>query len=222
MKFYFATTTASDVNPSFDGSWEQQGSALRRKLLRERDGSALTDLSVTIPITTTQDILCYQYVSEPLPFGFNFGANINIVIRCSENANSNNAFLAYIFRIVSLDGGTARGTVASKQTTTGATEFPLTASAATRIWTDQSPTSNVIAQPSDRIVLELGIRANAPTAAGSGILRRGCSAATDFALTSGLTTDLNPWFEIIGFNWGGVGQQNYNRWSDAGASESNR
>ena len=40
------------------------------------------------------------------------------------------------------------------------------------------------------------IRAAAPTAGTTYTMRQGDSFATDFALTSGLTTDLNPWCEF--------------------------
>ena len=52
-----------------------------------------------------------------------------------------------------------------------------------------------ISQPF-RLVLEIGSNAAGPTAAGNFRHRIGCAAATDFALTTALTTDLNPWFEL--------------------------
>jgi hypothetical protein len=45
-------------------------------------------------------------------------------------------------------------------------------------------------------VLDIGAHAAAPTVAGTYNGRAGTNAATDFALTSGLTTDLNPWCEL--------------------------
>jgi len=51
-------------------------------------------------------------------------------------------------------------------------------------------------QVGDRLVVEVGGHAAGPSAGGSYTMRFGNNAASDFALTSALTTDLNPWVEI--------------------------
>jgi hypothetical protein len=73
------------------------------------------------------------------------------------------------------------------------TEFATTT--ATRIIAATALTA-LTTQPGDRLVLELGAHAIAPTVAGSYTMRFGNSNAADFALTSALTTDLNPWMEL--------------------------
>lgn len=198
-RFYFDSVTAPNISPAFDSNWEQTGQAVRLRLQYKNTlsvQSALTDsTSVTIPITTTQDILIAQFISEPLEYGLRIEAqNWSMVIgKCSENANTNNAHLAFSLRVLSSDGGTVRGTLRSSFTTIS--EFPLTASAATRIIA-AAPCTALTTLPGDRICLEVGIRANAPTAAGSGKMRFGTNATSDFALTTALTTDLNPWCEF--------------------------
>lgn len=197
-RFYFDSVTTPAISPSFDANWEQTGQAVRRRLQYKQTlsaVSALTDFSVTIPITTTQDILVAQFISEPLGYNIRMDArNWSMVVgKCAENATTNNAHLAFSLRILSQDGGTVRGTLRSSFTTIS--EFPLVASAATRIIAAAAITP-VTTQAGDRICLEVGVRANAPTAAGTGQMRFGTSATSDFALTTALTTDLNSWSEF--------------------------
>lgn len=202
-RFYFDATNAPAVSPAFNSNWEQTGQALRRRLLSKATNYAsttLTNNTVTIPITTTQDILAYQLVSDPLG-PTNLGGLFYIVIRCAESATTANAHLAYALRILRADGTTFVEVASSFATST---EFATTA--ATRLIGNATSTISIanttILQAGDRLILELGIRASAPTAATTGTLRVGTSAASDFAFTSGLTTDLNPWCQFtadIGF-----------------------
>lgn len=194
-RFYLPSTGAPGVSPAYDASWEQTGEADRISMVMTKIGSALTNAQRTVPITTTQDILTRQFVSEPVPFPVTISGMISMVIRDSESLNSANAYLAYSLRswnpITS-----AFQAIASKFTTTGQTEDPVTASAATKIWSAQAPT-NVTLAAGDYLVFEVGIRANAPTAGNTAIRRFGDPTDTaDFALTAGLTTDLCPWMEI--------------------------
>jgi hypothetical protein len=159
----------------------------------------LTDsTAITVPITTTQDYLCYQFVSDEvfLPVRITAQDVFSLVIRGLENATTSNVFLAYVLKAVTSDGGTSLGTLSS-DFAGGGTEFVATA--ATRIFgngtTTVALTATTIGQPW-RVVLEVGGHGTAPSAAGSYTYRAGSSAATDFALTSALTTDLNPWMEL--------------------------
>jgi hypothetical protein len=195
-RFYFSLVGVGAVSPNFDTNWEQQGQGTRRPLAYKATldaTSTLGDGTVrTVPITTTQDILGVQFISDPLPPQAISGT-CACVLRLFESANTVNVTLALSVRVVSSDGDSVRGTLFSVFGT--GTEFPLTASAATRIVNNQAVTPLTIEQ-GDRLVVEVGGRATGPTASGSYTLRFGTSAATDFALTSGLTTDLNPWFEL--------------------------
>ena len=192
-RFYFEPTTAADVSPSFDGGWEQTGQAVRRMLTSNLNitQTALTNsATITIPVTTTQDILCYQFVSSPLRPQVVGGA-ISMVIRTVTDNITTGATLAMLAKVVSNDGGTSRGTLFSVFGT-GST---YNNSAETRI-VSSSALTNVIAQAGDRLVIEVGTRATTPAIAGTYNMRAGSSASTDFALTAGLTTDLNPWVEF--------------------------
>jgi hypothetical protein len=199
-RFYFPAEGSGtpNISPSFDAGWEQTGQATRLKLLYKKNLTTLStiadDGTRTVPITTTQDILCNQFVSDPIPpQRIDASCLFSLVIRVFESATTANVTLAIVAKVVSQDGGTARGTLFS--TFNVDTEWPLSASAATRIQTQIAVTA-LTTQPGDRLVIEIGGHAAGPTAATTYTMRQGTSAATDFALTTALTTDLNPWCEF--------------------------
>jgi len=189
-------------NPAFDAGWEQTGQAGRLPMTLKKLLKAPTALAnwtaITVPITTTQQILGNQFVSDQVfdPVRLDASVLFSMVLRGLENATTNNVFLAYVLRAFTADGLTSLGTLASSMTNAG-TEFVATA--ATRIFgngtTTIALTATTISQPW-RLVIDIGGHAQAPTVAGSYTYRTGSSAATDFALTSALTTDLNPWIEL--------------------------
>ena len=199
-RFYLhaSGSIAAPNNPAFDAGWEQTGQAVRLPMDRKSQQgpqTALTNSSaITVPITTTQQILCYQFTSNQvfMPQILDASVLFSMVIRGLENATTNNVFLAVILRAFSVDGLTNLGTLFSSMTNAG-TEFAATA--ATRIFSQTAITLAALAQQF-RLVLEVGGHAQAPTAAGSYTYRVGSNAASDFALTSALTTDLNPWMEL--------------------------
>lgn len=197
-RFYFPAegSGAPNISPAFDAGWEQTGQATRLKLLYKKTLSVLSTLADTgtrtVPITTTQDILCNQFVSDPIPAQrIDTSCLFSLVIRVVESNIAANVTLAIVVRVVSNDGGTVRGTLFS--TFNVDTEFPTTA--ATRIQT-QSAVTAVTTQPGDRIVVEIGGHAAAPSSGQTYTMRQGNSNASDFALTTALTTDLNPWCEF--------------------------
>src|SRR5512139_461901 len=96
-RFYFEPTIAAAVNPNFDAGWEQNAQAVRRALRYKNTIAVATALAnssaITVPITTTQDILCYQFVSEPLLAQRIIGT-CSFVMRCLESATTANVTLA--------------------------------------------------------------------------------------------------------------------------------
>lgn len=196
-RFYFPAegSGAPALSPAFDAGWEQTGQATRLKLVRKSTlatVSALADTGTrTVPITTTQDILCNQFVSDPIPPQlFDASVLVSLIIRVLESATTANVTLAAVVKIVDAQG-VARGTLFSTFNT--GTEFGTTQS--TRI-VAQSAVTPLATQPGDRIVVEIGGHAAGPTAATTYTMRQGNAAASDFALTAALTTDLNPWMEF--------------------------
>jgi hypothetical protein len=205
-RFHLANHGAAPVSPAYDSGWEQTGQADRVLLLAKARSEVRDTLAnsttITVPITTTQDILCRQFVSEPLPaVRIALGTSgLNLVVRAFESATTANVTLAVVVKVVSNDGTVVRGTILSNFNND--TEFALSAAAATRRAGAGLATTAVSAQFGDRLVVEVGGHAAAPTAATSFNLRFGNSATSDFANSSGLTTDLNPWVELSQDIWG--------------------
>jgi len=197
-RFYLHSAGSAVIAPAFDAGWEQTGQAVRLPMdLKSAQGplTALADSSaITVPVTTTQQILAYQFVGNHLFKSVRLDAStlFSMVLRGLENASTNNVFLAVILRAMSQDGGRVLATLFSSMTNAG-TEFVTTA--ATRIFSQTAITAATLPEPF-RLVLEIGGHAQAPTVAGSYTYRVGTNAASDFALTSALTTDLNPWMEL--------------------------
>lgn len=191
---------ATPTNPAYDSGWEQTGQATRLPMdvqVLEGPLTALTTSgAITIPITTTQQICAYQHVSNQVfqPTNLDASVTFRLVINCAENATTNNAFIAYSLRAFSVDGGTLLATLTTKLAS-GGTEYPLTASRATRITGPIALTASIITTPF-RLVLDTGCHANAPSASGSFTHRIGTGGTSNYAFTSALTTDLNTWFDL--------------------------
>lgn len=197
-RFYMDNDTTSPLPAlGFDAAWEQTGGADRRfsprKGFAPRVSTLANQTAQTIPITTTQQILSRQYVTDPIPQRVRLAGRISIVVRVLESATTANAFLAWVLRAVNREGGNPRA-LGSSMTNAG-TEYAATA--ATRIFTNNALSGTPITlEPGDRFVFEIGAHAQAPTAATTYTHRYGVVVGADFALTSGLTTDLNPWWEL--------------------------
>ena len=210
-RFYFPAEGSGvpNISPAFDAGWEQTGQATRLKLLYKQGLSDLSTIGAngtrTVPITTTQDILCNQFVSDPIPTQrIDTDCLVSMVIKCLESATTANVSLALVVKVVSQDGATVRGILYSNFNID--TEF-ATGSAATRI-RSQVAVSLVTTQPGDRLVVEVGGHAASPTAATTYTMTQGDNNAADYALTTALTTTLNPWIEFSK-NLFNVDNQNY-------------
>lgn len=153
----------------------------------------LNDASINASATGTRNVYNKDFVSSPLAVGGKISGTFSMVIRCSQTATTNAASLAVVVKVCSGDGSAVRGTLYSVFGID--TAFPLTASAATRIVNAQAITP-VVALPGDRIHIEYGYHTTASTTTSNIVMRNGASTSVDFALTSGLTTDLNPWCEF--------------------------
>lgn len=202
-RFYFPATGSGtpSVSPAFDAGWEQTGQAVRLILRRKVNLSTLSTLAdataLTVPITTTQDILAFQFVSDPFPAqNLVASGTLSLVIRVLESALTANVSLAVVAKVFTQDGLTSLGTIFSNFNAD--TEFAATA--ATRIVAATTITG-LVSTAACRLVVEVGGHAAAPTASTTYTMRLGNSAASDFALTTALTTDLNPWVELSQNLW---------------------
>lgn len=200
-RFYFPAegSGAPSLSPSFDAGWEQNGQGTRLNLVRKSQTtfeSALANTGTrTVPITTTQDILLNQFVSTAIPVQ-TIAGTVSLVIGCLESAATANVTLAVVVKVVD-SGGAARGTLFS----VFGTDTELATTRRTRI-VSAGAISSLTTQAGDCLVVELGCHAAAPTAGTTYTFRQGYSGTqADFALTTALSTDLNPWVEFSQDLW---------------------
>lgn len=200
-RFYLPSAgTAPLASLARDSGWTQPTSgvsAARLPMDIQKTNTALTTTTITEPSTSTNDWCWWQFQSRPISGSFSFTTSHTfsmVVGQCAETSNGGNAHLAYSIRVVSNDGSTIRGVLKSSYTTI--TEYALVASAATRIIASGVLAANVSASDGDRIILEIGIHGVTPAAENMQMRIGDPIATADFALTSGLTTDLCSWAEL--------------------------
>lgn len=194
-RFYMPSTgsPSGGVTPAPGSAWNQTSGLVRRALVDSPSNSALGPRSVADAGTVNNwHVLIDQYVSDALLPAKTIDGDFSFVIITQESSAQLNAFLRVVARVVSEDGATERGVLLDH---TGAVEFAT--GSQTRIVSAQAMTPQV-ASSGDRLVVEVGYRSGDSTSTGrTGFIRPGDPTATaDFALTSGLTTDLRPWLEF--------------------------
>ena len=195
-RLYMGSVAAPDAaSPNItDGGWERDsGSFFIGTLKPTKQNTALTTKSALFGATATSQSRYATFISDTLNVDQTISGTFSLVVgKCAETALSDDAHLAYALRVV--DGALAPLAVLSTIMATS-TEFPLMASAATRIQSAKAITS-FNAPAGSRIILEIGVHGVTP-ANKTVQLRYGDPTATaDFALTTALTTDLCPWGEI--------------------------
>ena len=198
-RFYFPAEGSGtpNISPAFDAGWEQTGQATRLKLLDKKQLSALSTITATgtrtVPLTTTQDILCNQFVSDPIPPQRIDASNLFSLITTAITSNgTTNCTLAVVVRVVSQDGTIVRGTLFS----VFGTDTAWSGASQTTYIVNNAAVTALTTLPGDRIVVEVGARTTSSTGSGTYTLRQGNDNAADYALTSSLTTILNPWCEF--------------------------
>jgi len=195
-RFYLPTTGTPPVSPAFDAGWEQTGQADRITMLPKGTLSTVGSVAsntITVPITTTQDLLCRQYVSNPIP-PQRITGTVSGVFSPTEALAAANCKLAVVVKVVSQDGGTERGTLFSTFST--GTEFATTSTTNSRI-VPVSAITELTTQPGDRLVIEVGANAAAPSSATSYNITFNTNKSSDLALTAGANGTLgNNWFEF--------------------------
>lgn len=193
-RFYFDRPTVPSISPTVDSSWGASATGFLRRLLTPKltasVASTLASSAGAFTVgATSLSYAGYQYVGPPMP-PQPINGTVSLVAFMSENNATVNATLAASIRVLSQDGGTQRGVLYS----VFGTDTELDITDATRIINTQTVTSTTI-QGGDRIVVEVGVKL-AAGAAGAFAITNGLSAASDYALTSALTTNLNPWIEF--------------------------
>lgn len=195
-RFYFGVAQTAPIALAVDSSWTRSAvGAITRKLLRKTQLSTVEALTLTGGSFSTtggasEKDVGGQFISEPLN-GETISGTVSIVVKCGESGTTANAQLCVVIRAVSNDGATIRGTLLTLATVD--TEFATTA--ATRIASASALTTTSI-QSGDRLVVEIGANFLAGGAGTTANQTFGYNAASDFALTTALTTSLNPWIEF--------------------------
>lgn len=196
-RLYLQSTSIGAVNPAIaDGGWERDhGSYASRIMATTKANTALTTVSGVFGATTTSQTRWHTFVSDTLDVNQTISGNFTLVVgKCGETSLSGDAHLAHALRVVT-GAGVHRATLHTRMATS--TEFPLIASAATRIQASAAMTS-FSASAGDRLVLEIGVHGVTPANEVMQMRFGDPTATSDFALTDGLTTDLCPWAELSG------------------------
>jgi len=179
-------------------NWELTNGLVRLPCFTSKQNTALATTQMTWPATVTQQWCWWQFQSDVLQAAYNWTTadTVSMVIgKCAETTTSGDTHLAYVVRVVSGDGSVIRGVIGLYHATS--TEFPLMASAATRIHSARTNGATAFSsQAGDRIIIEIGLHGVTPAAELTQMRIGDPSTTGDFALTAGLTTDLCPWVEL--------------------------
>ena len=190
-------TTVPDVTPPFDAMWEQTGNAVRRWMtpstLGKHGGS--DTVSPTLTISSTDDHLAFQFISEPLDAVLIQGT-FGIAMRGIESDIGANVSLGVVARVMGGDD-TVRGTLCTIDP--GDVEFVT--GYESRMVTGVAITP-VVAQAGDRLVVEVGgvvstVTAPSPT---FGINVQAGANGNDYTI-SGDAVARNTWIEFSQDLW---------------------
>ena len=193
-RFYLPSSGTAPATPAMDSNWERQYTSwTRRPMPTTKSNTALATLSEAYGATATNQKIYAQFVSDTLASNQTISGTVSMVVgKCAETSTGGDAHLAFSLRVLDR-WGVFRGTLLLRHAT--ATEFPLIASAATRIHSALAITS-LACLAGDRLVLEIGLHCVTPVNEVMQMRFGDPTATSDFALTSALTTDLCPWMEL--------------------------
>lgn len=192
-RFYFPSVGASIGTLTPRADWEQSraGAIYRLATASKLPSATLTDLTSLFGSTSTGQTFWQGWRTQQIA-AQTLSGTISMVIRCLEAGATEDAHLAFMLRLMVGTSNTERALLASNMTTS--TEFAT--SAQTRILSGIALTSTDSVD-GDTLLFELGVHGVTPANAANITLRiGGTNSDADFALTSGLTTDLAPWWEL--------------------------
>jgi len=201
-RFYLPTGTAGEttvgVVPS--GWTAPTEGSLTRQLNRVPGGTTINGLTVSEATASVTNILGFKYISSILE-AQTISGTFSAVYRALESVTTADLAMQVGLYIVPSDGSSVSGTLyaglaAALNATVGALGQELATTSQTRIMPSTAISSYTCAA-GDRLLVCLGYRTyNTSSTSVNAVIRLGDNAASDFALTSGLTTDLNPWVEL--------------------------
>jgi len=198
-RFYLPSSGTPPLSSlAVNTNWELTNGLVRLPCFITKQNTALATTQMTWPATITQQWCWWQFQSGTLAAAYDWTVSevVSMVIgKCAETTTGGDSHLAYVVRVVSGDGSVIRGNIGFYHSTS--TEFPLMASAATRIHQRTSGATAFSSQIGDRIIIEIGLHGVTPLAQLIQIRIGDPNATGDFAITEGLTTDLCPWVELV-------------------------
>lgn len=194
-RFYLESTTITNpINPAFNTSSFQDTTSWSptQKHLSPVTPQSTAITNITEPsIAGGSSTAAFQFISPQLNGAQSVSGTVSGIMKVlGISANDNYA--------VSLDvwtsTGTLRGNLFHSISNTGqGTLWPTSSEATATIWNAASITT-VSASDGDYIGLQIGGDTGAIT--GSRQLQIGSNGGSDYALTDGLTTNLNPWIQL--------------------------
>jgi len=199
-----ASSAAPTITPAVGAGWTATAPTgfVRVRGSTTKTATALADhTSAGGTATSPSTAVFRQYIVGPLS-AQTISGSITGVIRGLESATQQNGTVAINIRQVSSAGAHVNDLLAvSASDNTAATPPEFGTTAATRRFQDAAEavtltlTSRTFTD-GQYLVIEIGTRKSDTSTTRTATLRFGDSAATDFAHTDGLTTDLNPWVEF--------------------------
>lgn len=194
-RLYLPSSGVAAISPSWDILWAslRDSTAHWPMATTKAQNSALTNLTFTYPNTTTRRVGMGQWVSDQLDVDQTIpsASTFSCVVRGLESVAGADSIAQLVWYVRPPAGG-FRGDII-----TAAMNSEYTTAAQTRIVAATAVGIDMNCLAGDRIVIEIGAEGTTPTSGSTFTQRFGDPSATgDFALTSGLTTDLCPWFEL--------------------------
>ena len=200
-RFYLPSTLAADVSPPYthQATWDETGSAVRRKMVTVKNGAAMGTQTVAKTLTgVLTRALVRQYVSRPLAGSQTISGTLKGTILVAESAvNDNIDKVSVKLVLVSNDGQTLRGALLSLGEYGPTNEWVKTTLTARRIADGDALTSQAVTG-GDRLVLEIGYTNTTIGASISGDMRYGDAASSDLGDNETDTADNNPFIEFSG------------------------
>jgi len=193
QRFYFPSTGDAEVTPSYAAEWEQTTGATRRELVRTKISSSFATISDSeVNASSTYDVLVRQYVSESIG-SHTFGGTWKLQVRYGESSNQVDFYAYTVLRVCSEDGSTIKGTLAAE---VDDNEFSFPPDPLQN--RSQSGSCAAIeAQNGDRIIVELGFRANnTKTTSYDGQFEAGDNSGSDLPEDDSSTDQYCPWIEF--------------------------
>jgi|GEM_PF-5488312 len=201
-RFYFPDTTTASVSPAFTTSWTETSQADFRRMVTSRVNSPMTNKTITaLPSSVPEYILSRQYISDPIAGG-SIAGTVKGQFRCSEFPASLDATLAVLIKVVSHNGDTLRGTLLALSASDEKSSPPeFSISLENRRLMDVTENTSltltpVVAQPQDRIVVELGVREASNIITRTASINFGDNSSTDLGENENENAANNPWIEF--------------------------